>query len=158
MLSFWGAFKSSCKAARSTSLRNSNVPPSRGISGLLTKTATPARPLGLKLEHKSLFAARTLPLQRRASHNLAASKRFFSQAPPPSQPLPLLPPKSVGIWLMISSTLVFSIIVVGGVTRLTESGLSITEWKPITGVIPPLTQQEWEQEFTKYKATPEFKL
>ena len=51
-----------------------------------------------------------------------------------------------------------AIVVVGGVTRLTESGLSITEWKPFTGTIPPLTAQDWEEEFEKYKATPEFKM
>lgn len=54
--------------------------------------------------------------------------------------------------------LVFAVIVVGGVTRLTESGLSITEWKPISGILPPLTQAQWQEEFEKYKATPEFKL
>jgi len=54
--------------------------------------------------------------------------------------------------------LVFGVVVVGGVTRLTESGLSITEWKPITGILPPLNQAQWEEEFEKYKATPEFKL
>jgi cytochrome c oxidase assembly protein subunit 15 len=59
---------------------------------------------------------------------------------------------------MASAALVLAIIVVGGVTRLTESGLSITEWKPITGVIPPLTREDWEVEFAKYKETPEFKL
>jgi len=59
---------------------------------------------------------------------------------------------------MASSTLVFAIIVVGGITRLTESGLSITEWKPVTGILPPLSQAQWEEEFEKYKATPEFKL
>ena len=59
---------------------------------------------------------------------------------------------------MGSAGLVFAVIVVGGVTRLTESGLSITEWKPITGMIPPLNQEEWMAEFEKYKATPEFKL
>ncbi|CAK5276053.1 unnamed protein product [Mycena citricolor] len=68
------------------------------------------------------------------------------------------PPVSVGIWLMVSSVLVLAVVVVGGVTRLTESGLSITEWKPITGVVPPMTQEAWEEEFTKYKATPEFKM
>ncbi|KAG8901896.1 hypothetical protein FRB99_005016 [Tulasnella sp. 403] len=61
-------------------------------------------------------------------------------------------------WLFGCSLLVFAIVVVGGVTRLTESGLSITEWKPFTGTIPPLTRQQWEEEFDKYKATPEFKL
>ena len=59
---------------------------------------------------------------------------------------------------MGSAGLVFAVIVVGGVTRLTESGLSITEWKPIAGTIPPLNQEEWMVEFEKYKATPEFKL
>ncbi|KAG6833835.1 hypothetical protein H0H87_011769 [Tephrocybe sp. NHM501043] len=62
------------------------------------------------------------------------------------------------MWLMMSSTLVFAIVVVGGVTRLTESGLSITEWRPITGVLPPLSEAEWEAEFDKYKKTPEFKM
>lgn len=72
--------------------------------------------------------------------------------------LPILPPPSVSRWLMLSSVLVFGVIVVGGVTRLTESGLSITEWRPITGILPPLTHEEWMVEFEKYRATPEFKL
>lgn len=59
---------------------------------------------------------------------------------------------------MLSSTLVLAIVVVGGVTRLTESGLSITEWKPITGILPPLSDEDWTVEFDKYKQTPEFKL
>ncbi|KAF5363764.1 hypothetical protein D9756_000761 [Leucocoprinus leucothites] len=71
---------------------------------------------------------------------------------------PILPTPGVGRWLLLSSTLVFAVIVVGGVTRLTESGLSITEWRPITGVLPPLSHDEWLEEFEKYKATPEFKL
>ena len=70
----------------------------------------------------------------------------------------MLSPPAVGNWLMLSSVLVIAVIVVGGVTRLTESGLSITEWRPITGVFPPLSQTEWESEFDKYKATPEFRL
>jgi heme a synthase len=86
--------------------------------------------------------------------------RFFSSnnAHMVEDVLPVLPPRSVGSWLMVSSTLVFAIIVVGGVTRLTESGLSITEWKPVTGVLPPLTHEEWLVEFDKYKGTPEFKM
>ncbi|KAK7470956.1 Cytochrome c oxidase assembly protein cox15 [Stygiomarasmius scandens] len=157
--SLLGAFRSPCNAVRSTPLRSVNIS-TRSISNSLTRTRpnwNSGCPLHLRSQQKSLLAYR-LPWQRRASHNLALNKRFFSQAPPPSEPLPILPPKSVGIWLMVSSTLVFAIIVVGGVTRLTESGLSITEWKPITGVIPPLTEREWEEEFNKYKATPEFKL
>lgn len=70
---------------------------------------------------------------------------------------PIISHKSVSYWLFGTSTLVFGIVVLGGLTRLTESGLSITEWKPITGAIPPLNQQEWEREFNKYQDSPEFK-
>lgn len=59
---------------------------------------------------------------------------------------------------MFTTLMIYGVIVVGGVTRLTESGLSITEWKPVSGIIPPLSEQEWEEEFAKYKETPEFKL
>lgn len=48
-------------------------------------------------------------------------------------------------------------VVLGGITRLTESGLSITEWKPLVGAIPPLSQADWEEEFEKYKQFPEYK-
>jgi cytochrome c oxidase assembly protein subunit 15 len=48
-------------------------------------------------------------------------------------------------------------VVLGGVTRLTESGLSITEWKPLVGVIPPLSEADWQEEFEKYKQFPEYK-
>ena len=87
--------------------------------------------------------------------------RFFSSNANATQDmdqLPVLSSPGVGGWLMGSAGLVFAVIVVGGVTRLTESGLSITEWRPITGMIPPLNQEEWTVEFEKYKATPEFKL
>src|SRR5579859_2152692 len=49
-------------------------------------------------------------------------------------------------------------VVLGGITRLTESGLSITEWQPITGALPPLGDAEWQAEFAKYKAIPQFRL
>jgi cytochrome c oxidase assembly protein subunit 15 len=64
--------------------------------------------------------------------------------------------RQVALWLLICSALVFAILVVGGVTRLTHSGLSIVEWQPIVGVIPPLDQAEWEETFDKYKKTPEY--
>jgi cytochrome c oxidase assembly protein subunit 15 len=63
---------------------------------------------------------------------------------------------AVSRWLFGSCALVGGIVVVGGITRLTESGLSIVEWKPIRGVIPPITQAQWEEEFAKYKQYPEF--
>jgi cytochrome c oxidase assembly protein subunit 15 len=64
----------------------------------------------------------------------------------------------VGYWLLGTAGLVFGIVVLGGLTRLTESGLSIVEWKPITGIIPPLNNARWEEEFEKYKQFPEYKL
>ena len=59
--------------------------------------------------------------------------------------------------LFLVAALVFAMVVVGGITRLTESGLSITEWKPISGAIPPLTHADWERAFDLYKATPQYK-
>lgn len=64
--------------------------------------------------------------------------------------------KLVRIWLYVICLMVFAIVIVGGATRLTDSGLSITEWKPIHGVIPPLNLAEWMQEFEKYKLIPEY--
>ncbi|ODV88772.1 hypothetical protein CANCADRAFT_61886 [Tortispora caseinolytica NRRL Y-17796] len=72
--------------------------------------------------------------------------------------LPKMTSNSVGYWLLGSSGLVFGIVVLGGLTRLTESGLSITEWKPVTGSIPPTTTEQWEEEFEKYKQSPEFHM
>ena len=59
-------------------------------------------------------------------------------------------------WLLTIALLVFVMVVVGGITRLTESGLSITEWKPVTGAIPPLNQEQWEAEFAAYRAIGEY--
>lgn len=64
--------------------------------------------------------------------------------------------RQVALWLLICSAMVFAILVVGGVTRLTHSGLSIVEWQPIVGVIPPLNPAEWDETFEKYKKTPEY--
>src|SRR5258708_3322579 len=71
---------------------------------------------------------------------------------------PINSSRSVGYWLVGSAGLVFGIVVLGGLTSLTESGLSITEWKPVTGTIPPTTETEWEHEFSLYKESPEFKI
>lgn len=64
-------------------------------------------------------------------------------------------PRSLPIWLLGCSALVFGIIVIGGLTRLTESGLSIVEWNPITGIRPPITDAEWDAEWDKYRVSPE---
>ncbi|HEV7259326.1 MAG TPA: COX15/CtaA family protein [Bosea sp. (in: a-proteobacteria)] len=68
--------------------------------------------------------------------------------------------KHAGIrrWLWAVALLVFVMVVVGGATRLTGSGLSITEWKPITGALPPLSAESWASEFAKYRESPQYKL
>ncbi len=70
-----------------------------------------------------------------------------------SRPQPL----ALARWLLIVAALVLLMVVVGGITRLTESGLSITEWKPVSGAIPPLTSADWQKAFDLYRATPEFR-
>lgn len=64
----------------------------------------------------------------------------------------------VYIWLLALTTMVLLIIIIGGLTRLTDSGLSMTDWKPLLGVIPPLSQDKWLIVFEMYKQTPEFKI
>ena len=64
--------------------------------------------------------------------------------------------RAVAVWLWSLAALVFLMVIVGGATRLTESGLSITEWKPLTGIIPPPTHAEWLAEFENYKKIPQY--
>ncbi len=64
--------------------------------------------------------------------------------------------RMVAAWLFACAALTFAIVVVGGITRLTESGLSIVEWQPLAGALPPLSQADWEALFAKYRATPQF--
>ncbi len=59
-------------------------------------------------------------------------------------------------WLLVVAVMVVAIVVVGGITRLTESGLSITEWKPMTGAIPPLSEAQWQAEFAAYQRIPQY--
>lgn len=65
-------------------------------------------------------------------------------------------PLAIARWLFIVAGLIVAMVVVGGITRLTESGLSITEWKPISGIIPPLNDAQWQAEFANYRRIPEY--
>jgi cytochrome c oxidase assembly protein subunit 15 len=65
--------------------------------------------------------------------------------------------RAVRLWLLAVAALMFATLVVGGATRLTESGLSIVEWKPVTGVVPPLDAAGWQAEFEKYQAIPQYR-
>ncbi len=66
--------------------------------------------------------------------------------------------KAIRAWLMILFALVVVMIAVGGLTRLTDSGLSITEWRPITGAVPPMTEADWQSEFDKYKEIDQWRI
>jgi cytochrome c oxidase assembly protein subunit 15 len=67
-------------------------------------------------------------------------------------------PRAIAHWLIAVAALVFAMIVVGGITRLTESGLSITRWEPITGAVPPLDEAAWQAEFDAYRQSPQYQL
>jgi cytochrome c oxidase assembly protein subunit 15 len=64
--------------------------------------------------------------------------------------------RAIRLWLFAVAALIFAMVLVGGATRLTESGLSIVEWKPVTGTLPPLGEAAWQAEFDKYKTIPQF--
>lgn len=75
-----------------------------------------------------------------------------------AQAIPGWADRAVATWLTVVAALVVAMIAVGGATRLTDSGLSITEWQPILGAIPPLSQAEWQVAFDKYRQIPEYQL
>jgi heme a synthase len=66
--------------------------------------------------------------------------------------------RAIGIWLLVIAGMIALMVVVGGLTRLTGSGLSITEWHPVTGIVPPMSAADWQSEFAKYQGTPQYEL
>ena len=78
----------------------------------------------------------------------------------PVSPAPAAPDRRSGVrvWLYVLAALVVAMVAVGGATRLTGSGLSITEWRPVTGALPPLSAQAWAAEFEKYRDTPQYRI
>lgn len=77
-------------------------------------------------------------------------------AGPPAHLAATTRPLALARWLYVVAAMVVAIVVVGGITRLTESGLSITEWKPVTGTLPPLTEAQWQAAFEGYKQIPQY--
>lgn len=69
----------------------------------------------------------------------------------------MTPPRSVAAWLFLCCLMIYAMVVLGGVTRLTGSGLSMVEWDPIFGFVPPLSEQQWLDVFQKYQASPEYR-
>src|SRR4051812_47121322 len=66
--------------------------------------------------------------------------------------------RPIAVWLLVCCAMLFAMVAVGGVTRLTHSGLSIVEWEPLIGTLPPFTDAAWQAEFARYQQTPEFRL
>jgi heme a synthase len=65
--------------------------------------------------------------------------------------------RAIAAWLLVCCAVLFALVVLGGVTRLTGSGLSITDWRPVTGALPPFSEQAWQAEFDLYRASPEYR-
>ena len=100
--------------------------------------------------------AATIPLSPTLASSSASSNTSSSATsatPPLDDPLPQ---RSVSTWLFLVAGLVFSMVVIGGLTRLTRSGLSMTEWRP-TSLIPPLTPSAWQAEYAKWQLTPDYR-
>ena len=76
-----------------------------------------------------------------------------------SRPAQIRPrPRALAVWLLVIAALIFLMVMVGGLTRLTESGLSMVRWEPISGAIPPLNEADWQREFDHYRATPQYQI
>jgi len=103
---------------------------------------------------RSFGGLRFGPLRHKSSVMVADAKslKAIPHAGPVARPLALVN------WLFAVAGLVLVMIAVGGITRLTESGLSITEWKPVTGALPPLSEADWRAEFELYQTTGEYQL
>ncbi|TVY19880.1 Cytochrome c oxidase assembly protein COX15 [Lachnellula arida] len=124
--------------------------PSRNIRFNSSTTALPEHASASPLSslNKTISSAERQKIAAEGHAKANGKKSFF----------PETSSNTVAYWLLASAGSVFGIVVFGGLTRLTESGLSITEWKPVTGSLPPLSQADWDSEFSKYRASPEFAL
>ncbi|SPO04940.1 probable COX15 - cytochrome oxidase assembly factor [Cephalotrichum gorgonifer] len=116
----------------------------------------PAAPFQARLQSTKATVAE---LSKAASEESASAYASAVENAPSRKRLPEhTTSKAVTLWLLGSAVSVFGIVIFGGLTRLTESGLSITEWRPVTGSLPPKDEDAWNSEFEKYRASPEFKL
>lgn len=107
--------------------------------------------------HAAWQASRDVAHPRAAPTSMGPARGGAAAAPFSSPARPLAPALwRVRFWLYGVALLIVAMVVVGGATRLTESGLSITEWKPVTGVIPPLSAADWQAEFDRYKTIPQY--
>lgn len=120
-----------------------------GVLGALTRASAP------RLDKTRQFSTVAALYQRSNVHVIKPRESDPNEDPKASpRKWPVNSSKWAGYWLIASAVSVFGIVVLGGLTRLTESGLSITEWKPVTGSLPPMSEADWIEEFDKYKDSP----
>src|SRR5580704_8408539 len=86
---------------------------------------------------------RAVPSSKRSMHEQRSAPEFHLRA--------------VRLWLAVAAAMIFLTLVIGGATRLTQSGLSIVEWQPVSGVLPPMSEGAWQAEFEKYQAIPQYR-
>lgn len=132
----------------------SSLPPSPfgRLPPLSTTSASTSRLIRqLSTGRSPHFSAATLSASSIPLESSSSSKTSSRTAPPLSSP-------NVARWLYLTSFLTFSIVVIGGLTRLTESGLSITEWKPFKGSLPPMNAADWAEEYRKYQESEEGRM
>ncbi|KAL1917389.1 uncharacterized protein VTP21DRAFT_5045 [Calcarisporiella thermophila] len=123
---------------------------SHSLNPFVSLCTSSIRPSSLPLRLPRISPSQTGPFSRQ---NPFFTPRSYTTASPISSSRPI-----VGYWLLFNAGSTFGIVVLGGLTRLTESGLSITEWNLIKGMKPPRSEEEWEVEFEKYKQFPEYKI
>ncbi|KAF9178603.1 Cytochrome c oxidase assembly protein cox15 [Haplosporangium sp. Z 767] len=129
-----------------------NTTPRSGLRSSLTRVAA----------QQSTFSVRSTAMMVKARFQSTAATTAASTTPSASAAAKAAPEivvkPIVGYWMLTLSAMTFGVVVVGGMTRLTESGLSIVEWNLIKGMKPPRSQAEWDEEFAKYKQFPEYKI
>ncbi|KAF9424653.1 Cytochrome c oxidase assembly protein cox15 [Podila epigama] len=118
--------------------------------------STPATPASVRTILRSSQSLNLIKARFQSTATAAAASAPQAAAATAATDIVVKP--IVGYWMMAISAMTFGIVVVGGMTRLTESGLSIVEWNLIKGMKPPRSQAEWEEEFEKYKQFPEYKI
>src|SRR5450759_5521507 len=96
-------------------------------------------------------------LARGKGRTIRGAKIHSSTASMTDIPAQQTPPRAIRWWLVSIAALIAIMVLVGGAQRLTESGLSIVEWKPVTGTLPPLNQEQWTQAFDAYKTIPQYR-
>ena len=114
--------------------------------------------LGSRIRTLSTAATTITPGSTSSHPSPATTTTFTTDQHDSASSSPRLTTPLVSKYLFVVAGMVFCIVIVGGMTRLTESGLSITEWNVISGMKLPITGEDWEIEFEKYRATPEWKM